>query len=233
VSFVGCVGDDERGLLARQQLAEADVDVHGLRVSSAETGMAIIIVGEDAETQIAVSPGANWCLDPEDIAGRNLGECQAVICQFEIPDRAVGAAAKHTRGLLCLNPAPARPIPEDVLSRVNVVVANVHEYEFVRGRDTGALVALTLGKEGAVLLRDGEELARARPPAVEAVDGTGAGDAFVATLIVSMLVGLSDEECLTRACAAGAAAASRVGGATAMPDFRTVSELVGLDIQME
>ncbi len=71
------------------------------------------------------------------------------------------------------------------------------------------LVALTLGAEGAVLLEDGEEVARATPPAVEAVDGTAAGDAFTACLLVSLLEGRDREEALRRACAAGALAASR------------------------
>ena len=83
-------------------------------------------------------------------------------------------------------------------------------------------MALTLGAEGAVLLEDGEEVARAAPPAVEAVDGTAAGDAFTACLLVSLLEGRDRDEALRRACAAGAIAASRLG---AQPSLPTAAEI--------
>jgi ribokinase len=97
---------------------------------------------------------------------------------------------------------------------------NRYEYEVVGPR--GGLVALTLGAEGAVLLLDGQEIARARPPRVEAVDGTAAGDAFCAALVVSLLEGRERDAALTRACAAGALAASRLG---AQPSLPTAAEV--------
>ena len=96
----------------------------------------------------------------------------------------------------CLNAAPARPIDVEP----DLLVVNRYEHE-VSSR--GKLVALTLGAEGAVLLDNGQEVARARPPQVEAVDGTAAGDAFTACLVVSHLEGRDWEESLRRACAAG------------------------------
>jgi ribokinase len=76
-----------------------------------------------------------------------------------------------------------------------------------------------------VLLEDGREIARAVPPDVEAVDGTAAGDAFTACLLVSLLEGRSREEALTRACVAGALAASRPG---AQPSLPTAAEVDGI-----
>jgi ribokinase len=73
-----------------------------------------------------------------------------------------------------------------------------------------------------VLLVNGEEVAAARPPPVDAVDGTAAGDAFTACLVVSLLEGRPREEALRRACAAGALAASRPG---AQPSLPTAAEL--------
>ena len=69
----------------------------------------------------------------------------------------------------------------------DLVVVNRYELEALP--EQPRLVALTLGAEGAVLLEGGEEVARARPPRVEAVDGTAAGDAFTACLVVSLLEG--------------------------------------------
>jgi ribokinase len=77
-----------------------------------------------------------------------------------------------------------------------------------------------------VLLEEGEEVARAAPPSVEAVDGTAAGDAFTACLVVSLLEGRAREEALRRACVAGALAASRFGAQTSLPTAGEVDALL-------
>ena len=84
---------------------------------------------------------------------------------------------------------------------------------------------MTHGAEGAVLLENGEEVARAAPPPVDAVDGTAAGDAFTACLVVSLLEGRPRDEALRRACAAGALAASRFGAQTSLPTAEEVDAL--------
>ena len=106
-----------------------------------------------------------------------------MLCQLEVPDAAVLGAWEQATGLFCLNAAPARPIDVDA----DLTVVNRYELEVLKRRD--GLVAVTLGAEGAVLLEDGEEVARAEPPQVDAVDGTAAGDAFTACLLVSLLEG--------------------------------------------
>src|SRR5262249_56532884 len=89
-----------------------------------------------------------------------------------------------------------------------LLIVNRLEHEVV---SRGKLVAVTYGAEGAALFENGREIARATPPAVTAVDGTAAGDAFAACLVVSLLEGRSHGDALRRACAAGAIAASRFG----------------------
>ena len=116
----------------------------------------------------------------------------------------------------CLNAAPARRVAFEP----DLLVVNRLEHE-VTG-DLGRVVAVTLGAEGAVLLEDGKEVARAEPPRVDAVDGTAAGDAFTACLVVSLLEERPREEALRRACAAGALAASRAG---AQPSLPTAAEI--------
>src|SRR5262249_2686241 len=134
-----------------------------------------------------------------------------VLCQLEVPDAAVEAAWEACSGVFCLNAAPARPVEVDP----DLTVVNRYELESLSRRD--GLVAVTLGAEGALLLEDGEEVARAEPPAVDAVDGTAAGDAFTACLVVSLLEERSYDEALARACAAGAVAASRAGAQPSLP----------------
>ena len=106
----------------------------------------------------------------------------------------------------------------------DLYVVNRHELE-VLGERSG-LVALTLGPEGAVLLENGVEVARAEPPHVQAVDGTAAGDAFTACLVVSLLQGRERAEALRRACAAGALAASRPGAQPSLPTAAEVDEIL-------
>src|SRR5207237_5963991 len=89
------------------------------------------------------------------------------------------------------------------------------------------LTAVTLGAEGAALLEEGEEVARAAPPRVDAVDGTAAGDAFTACLVVSRLEGREWDEALRRACAAGALAASCTGAQTSLPTADEVDAILG------
>ena len=130
------------------------------------------------------------------------------------------AAWEQATGLFCLNAAPARPIDVDA----DLTVVNRYELEVLKRRD--GLVALTLGAEGAVLLQEGEEIARAEPPQVDAVDGTAAGDSFTACLLVSLLEGRDHEEALRRACAAGALAASRFGAQPSLPTAAEVDEIL-------
>jgi ribokinase len=210
VTMIGAVGSDVLADEALDGLREAGVALE-LRESTEPTGVALIQVDGDGETTIAVAPGANGTLGAVELPTHD-----AVLCQLEIPDEAVLSAWEECTGLFCLNAAPARPLAVDA----DLAVVNRHELDALVRRD--GLVALTLGAEGAVLLDDGEEVARAVPPPVEAVDGTAAGDAFTACLLVSLLDERTHEEALRRACAAGALAASRFG---AQPSLPTAAEI--------
>lgn len=210
VRMVGAVGLDAFADEALSGLREAGVELD-LQRSDRPTGVALITVDAEGETTIVVSPGANAV-----VGDFELPPSDAVLCQQEIPDDAVIAAWEQATGMFCLNAAPARRIAVDP----DLAVVNRFELEsLVR---TDGLVALTLGAEGAVLLEDGEEVARATPPPVDVVDGTAAGDAFTACLLVSLLEGRDQGEALTRACAAGALAASRLG---AQPSLPTAAEI--------
>jgi ribokinase len=203
VRLICCVGRDA---FADEALpSEEGLTVEAARVD-APTGVALILVDRAGENQIVVAPGANAELGEVDV-----GETDAVLCQLEVPDEAVISAWHGATGLFCLNAAPARPVAVDP----DLAVVNRYELESLARRD--GLIALTLGPDGAVLLEDGEEVARAQPPSVAAVDGTAAGDAFTACLLVSLLEGRGREEALSRGCAAGAIAASRFGAQPSLP----------------
>ena len=219
VRFIGMVAVDDLAEEALAGLEEAGVDTSGVAwvgEPGVHTGVALILVDDDGENQIVVAPGANAYLSPAEV---EIGDADAVICQLEIPDEAVNEAAAQARWF-CLNAAPARPIDIDP----DLLVVNRYEHE-VTG-DRGKLVAVTLGAEGAVLLEGGEEVARAEPPEVEAVDGTAAGDAFTACLVVSLAEGRPRDEALKRACAAGALAASRPGAQPSLPTAAEIDKIL-------
>jgi ribokinase len=205
VRLFGAVGADP---LAEEALAELRAAGVQLELDTAGvTGTAVIIVGEDGENQIVVIPGANAAVRPVSPSG-------VVLCQLEVPDDVVVAAARGA-DYFALNASPARPV--DLVP--DLLIVNRLEHEVV---SRGKLVAVTFGAAGAALYEDGTEIARATPPAVQAIDGTAAGDAFAACLVVSLLEGRPRDDALRRACAAGALAASRLGAQPALP---TAAEL--------
>src|SRR3954454_6690928 len=210
VRMVGCVGRDANAGDALAGLREAGVALDVKEVV-APTGVAIILVGDDGENVIVVVPGANALVDGFSASGN-------VLCQLEIPDEAVREARVQAQWL-CVNAAPARPLLVDA----DLVVANRYEAELVGDQP---LIAVTLGEEGAVLLENGKEVTRAKPPHVDAVDGTAAGDAFTACLVVSLLEARDPEEALRRACAAGALAASRFGAHPSLPSAAEVDAIL-------
>ncbi len=214
VTLVGAVGEDGFADEALAGLRDAGVEL-ALTSSDEPTGVALIYVDEAGENEIVVAPGANWTLGEVE-----LPEHEAVLCQLEVPDETVLSAWEQCAGLFCLNAAPARPIHVDP----DLTVVNRYELEELSRRD--GLVAVTHGAEGAVLFEDGEEIARAAPPKVEVVDGTAAGDAFTACLLVSLLEAREPQEALERACAAGAIAASRFGAQPSVPTADEIDAIV-------
>jgi ribokinase len=215
VRLVGRVGRDSFAEEAVAGLRAAGVELDIVE-TDAPTGVAFITVDDKGENQIIVAGGANFELLRLDF---DVTDADAVMCQLEMPDDVVREASRQAR-FFCLNASPARGtgIARDLLV--------VNELEYRQLERPGGLVALTLGAEGAVLLEDTQEVARARPPEVDVVDTTAAGDSFTACLLVSLLEGRPREEALTRACAAGALAASRPGAQPSLPTAAEVDEIL-------
>jgi ribokinase len=210
VRMTGAVGADANAGEALAGLRAAGVELD-VREVEAPTGIAIILVAEDGENAIVVVPGANAT-----VGGFSTGG--DVLCQLEIPDDAI-REARIQADWLCVNAAPARPLAVEP----DLVVANQYEAEMIGPQQ---LLVVTLGEEGAVLLEEGREVARATPPKVDAVDGTAAGDAFTACLVVSLREGRDAEEALRRACAAGAIAVSRFGAQPSLPTAGEVDAIL-------
>ena len=214
VRFVGRIGRDD---LVLRSMEREGVDTSGVVREDGETGVAMVLVEESGENLIVTAPGANRRLNGDAV---EVGEADAVMCQLEIPAEVVASASRDAR-FFCLNAAPARgPLQFEP----DLLVVNRYEFDVV-GAYRG-FVALTLGAEGAVLFDQGDEIARGQPPSVTAVDGTAAGDAFCAALVVALLQGQGRQEALAWACAAGALAASRSGAQPSLPTAAEVDAIL-------
>ncbi|MDR8412347.1 ribokinase [Nonomuraea sp. 3-1Str] len=232
VAFLGAVGDDGFGAAIRETLAVAGVDVERLRQVPGPSGIAHIVVDDDGGNSIIVVPGANGLVTaPSEEERAVIAASRAVLLQLELPMKAVIGAARAAREAgvpAVLTPAPAQPLPDELLDAVALIVPNEHEAAALTGTTDpdDALdrllervpeVVITLGSEGALYgSRAGERL---RVPAVrvEAVDTTAAGDTFVGALAVARAEGRPAEEALRFASAAAALSVQRPGASTSMP----------------
>ncbi len=227
VAFIGRVGAGEPGGELLRSLAAEGVDVDGVAVDSdAPSGTAVVMVDKSGENAIVAGAGANERVSIGDVEAQRdvIRRAKVVLLQLEIPIEAVAAAARIAAGLVVLDPAPAMPLPEELLVNVDVLVPNRGELETLTGDPnpasavdiSSAATVVTLGAEGAAIVDSGAvELIPA--PRVRVVDTTGAGDAFCAALADALAEGAGLREATVRAVAAGALAATALGARSALP----------------
>jgi ribokinase len=245
VAMVGCLGDDDLGDATIANFATTGVDVSGVvRVPGVSSGVAPIWVDESGTNRILIVPGANAALTAEQVE-EALGSLTAdvVVAQLETPQAATAAAfawARRVSALTVLNPAPAAPVEAAVLNRVDWLVANESEFTLLwrapphpdavaaAAEAWSCGVAVTLGAAGAMFARAGHASAAVAAPAVEAVDTTGAGDAFVGAFAVALAARWAPADAVRLGCAAGALSAQRPGTQTSFPTVAELSQLVSL-----
>ncbi len=248
VNMVGCVGGDDFGRALRGNLRAVGADdAYVFTEDSAATGIAIIEVEDSSQNTIVVAPGANAYVTHADVdaARSTITSAQAVIAQLEIPLDTVLYAmrlAHEANVLTVLNPAPAQPLPTELLSLVDLLVPNETEASLLTGievkdeagaeqaaqklHECGArVVVITLGERGAIVL-DGQGARRIPPFQVKAIDTTAAGDAFVGALATAYAAGRDLDTALREASAAGALAATKLGAQPSMPTRAELDEFL-------
>jgi ribokinase len=247
VSFIGCVGDDRLGHTGELWMREAGVDTrHIIWSSGIPTGVGFTLLDEGAQPAMVVSRGANSELSKEQVeyALDDLRGARVLLTQFEIlPDVAIHATktAKRHGMISVVNPAPAPDSTCLNWSDVDILVPNEIEAkhlvghsitgkadplalaELLRTRTGVACVMITLGEEG-IAACDETGIWQIKPPLVQMVDTSGAGDVFCAALAVALAQGISTRAAAEWSCYAAALSVTRAGTIPSFPTRREVDE---------
>jgi ribokinase len=230
VSLLAAIGDDTHGRMLLKSLREAGVDVTEIQRSDRPTGVAYIFVTPDGENSILVSPGANSALSADDLT---IPAAKVLVASLEVPlqtiEHAVAVAAE--RGIRAVvNVSPPAQLSEATLAALDPIVVNEHEAaELLAGdSDPRRLLELgprsaviTLGASGALVVEQGGAQT-VEAPSVEAVDTTGAGDAFTGALAAQLAQGAELVQAARFAVKVAAISVTRRG---AQPSYPTVADL--------
>lgn len=232
------LGNDAQAAPLEDSLREAGVDCRIKRSTAQPTGVAFICVADSGENAITVAPGANLTLEPTDLPA--LDHVHSLLMQLESPLASVAAWAQAARAAgvrVLLNAAPAQALPAALLAAIDVLIVNEGELAAIAGADgsiathLAALdvpcIIVTLGELGCCA-RDGDTWLLQPGFAVTPVDTTAAGDTFAGTFAAAIAQGLSLQEGLRRACAAGAIACTRAGAQASIPTREDVDALLAL-----
>ena len=239
VTFICKTGNDIFGRQAVQLFKDEGIDTSYLLSDPDQpSGVALITVDEHAENCIAVASGANATLTKDDLANAQpvIQQSAIVLLQLEIPiptvEYAASAAAKNGVTVI-LNPAPACPLSNNLLSNISIITPNENEAEMLSGIkvtdiDTAKLAAkaihekgvasvvITLGANGALVFHDGV-FTHVPGIRVQAVDTTAAGDVFNGALAVALADGKTIVDAAQFACRASAIAVTRFGAQASVP----------------
>ncbi len=239
ITFIACVGEDDVGRQVRRQLEQDNIDVAPVEaITGTHTGVAMIFVNGHGENVIAIDAGANAAVTPAYLNKyrQRIVEADALLMQLETPLETIVAAAalaKEHGTTVALNPAPAQALPDELLSRIDIITPNETEAERLTGiavtgeeeanRAAAALhakgirtVIITLGSRGAWVSVEGEgQLVKGFR--VEPVDTIAAGDTFNGAMMTALLEGRVLLDAVRFGHAAAAIAVTRPGAQPSVP----------------
>lgn len=256
VRLIGRVGNDVFGHQLLKSLEESNVNIEQVKVcNDCGSGLAVVMVEAAGQNSIVIVPGANGRLSRADIReeAHHIRAADMLVVQLEVPLEAIEEAIAIARAAgvkVILNPAPAARNLPATLYQVDILCPNQSEAELMTGIEVDSFeaakragaelisrgttqVVITLGKDGACLCEQGESEARFTlipSIAIEVVDTTAAGDAFLGALAIYVSEYQELSAACRKACIAGALAATKLGAQTSLP-WRTEVEakLVAVD----
>ena len=232
VAMVGCVGEDDFGRTLRKALADDGIDTANVCTVRESTGVAVVMVDDEGENRITVVPGANDLLE----AGPELPAGQYLLLQLEVPMAQVVLAARSARAqgaTVVLNPAPVRPLPDELWPLVDILVVNEIEAAELSGlpvadpagaaaaatvlrRRAPPTVIVTLGGQG-VVVADEAGCRHFPAVAVQVVDTTAAGDTFIGAMCAARAAGQSVDAAVLRGIQAATLCVTRAGAQASIP----------------
>ena len=245
VSILGRVGKDNFGDFLLNNLKSNNVDSTLVQRDDASTGTATIIVDENGQNSIVLSAGANGKVSSLDVDRASFSTFDLLLLQLEIPTPTVLSATKHAKENnvhVILNPAPAKDIPDELISLADIIIPNETELSLLtdqnvtdissvekaakalveRGSQT---VIVTLGSKGALIVT--KTFTQHVPSfKVDVVDTTAAGDAFIGGLATALLKNESLEEAVKYGCACGALATTKFGAQPSLPTRDEVEKFI-------
>lgn len=237
VSFITKIGTDSYGNMMAENLVKEGIAAETvIRDAAAPSGVAWICVDDNGDNSIIVMPGANCTMTKEDIVPfiPLIKEADYLLMQLETPLEVVEHAASiaYENGVkVVLNPAPAQPLSDDLLSKTYLLTPNEKECRLLCGENASEDVRtnaefllakgvkniiVTLGEKGSLLCNASGQ---AEVPAVKvnAVDTVAAGDTYNGALVVALSEGKTLTEAMAFATKASAIAVTRFGAQPSVP----------------
>ena len=241
VHFVGKLGRDLFGDSIAENFKKLGIDSEYVERSDTPNGVAHIWVDANGENRIIIIPGANHEIESKKAieAIESIAGLAVVVAQCEIKQEvtlAAFSAAKKRGCVTILNPAPYQPLSEELLAVTDWIIPNETEFKELLGQDPTSDEALkkfrpgknsivTLGSEGAVLITSDGNLTRISAPKVNAVDTTGAGDAFVGVFAFGLASGKNPEDAMKLGIKVASMSVTRKGAQSSYPSQAEIETL--------
>ncbi len=241
VHFVGKLGRDLFGDSIAENFKKLGIDSEYVERSDTPNGVAHIWVDANGENRIIIIPGANHEIESKKAieAIESIAGLAVVVAQCEIKQEvtlAAFSAAKKRGCATILNPAPYQPLSEELLAVTDWIIPNETEFKELHGQAPTSDEALkkfrpgknsivTLGSEGAVLISSDGNLTRVSAPTVNAVDTTGAGDAFVGVFAFGLASGKNPEDAMKLGIKVASMSVTRKGTQSSYPSQAEIETL--------
>jgi ribokinase len=241
VHFVGKLGQDLFGDSIAENFKKLGIGSEYVERSDTPNGVAHIWVDANGENRIIIIPGANHEIESKKAieAIESIAGLAVVVAQCEIKQEvtlAAFSAAKKRGCVTILNPAPYQPLSEELLAVTDWIIPNETEFNELLGQDPtsdevlkkfrpGKNSIVTLGSEGAVLITSDGNLSRVSAPTVNAVDTTGAGDAFVGVFAFGLASGKNPEDAMKLGVKVASMSVTRKGAQSSYPSQAEIETL--------